>query len=220
MVVLDGERVVFDIRVIASAPPGIDDDLHEQAGDPRERCAHVGEPRDGPCAPPPHELDAGLERHDHAGEAGVELRRRQSPAPDRRVDDLDDVGRPALNDHEVVEVPVCDGGEGVATRELLSHVTVSPRARFVMVHCEYGFTTNLSAEDFFGHDCLFAMRHNGEDLAPDHGQHVRDASWTFGVDRRFHLHCFDREQFLALSTSSNDGLFISKPETGKRTSLT
>ncbi|MBY0458971.1 MAG: molybdopterin-dependent oxidoreductase, partial [Gemmataceae bacterium] len=33
--------------------------------------------------------------------------------------------------------------DGVHTRELRNLVTISPRAKFVMVHCEYGFTTNL-----------------------------------------------------------------------------
>src|SRR5262245_58591619 len=32
--------------------------------------------------------------------------------------------------------------EGVSTREVLRHVEVSPTAKYVMVHCEYGFTTN------------------------------------------------------------------------------
>src|SRR5947199_3258032 len=63
--------------------------------------------------------------------------------------------------------------EGVRTRELLNHVRVSPAAKFVMVHCEYGFTANLPAEDFFAEDCLFALRHNGQDLTPDHGYPVR-----------------------------------------------
>jgi DMSO/TMAO reductase YedYZ molybdopterin-dependent catalytic subunit len=82
--------------------------------------------------------------------------------------------------------------EGVATRELLNHVTVSPRAKYVMVHCEYGFSTNLPVDDFFGADCLFATRHNGQDLAPDHGYPVRlvvprlyawkSAKWVRGVE--------------------------------------
>src|SRR5262245_17341318 len=33
--------------------------------------------------------------------------------------------------------------EGVSTRTVLERVQVLPAARFVMVHCEYGFTTNL-----------------------------------------------------------------------------
>lgn len=82
--------------------------------------------------------------------------------------------------------------EGVPTRELLNHVAVSPAARFVMVHCEYGFTTNLPVEDFFADDALFALKHNGDDLSPDHGHPVRlvvprlyawkSAKWARGVE--------------------------------------
>jgi DMSO/TMAO reductase YedYZ molybdopterin-dependent catalytic subunit len=82
--------------------------------------------------------------------------------------------------------------EGVPTRELLNHVKVSPAAKFVMVHCEYGFTTNLPVDDFFADDCLFALKHNGQDLTPDHGYPVRlvvprlyawkSAKWVRGVE--------------------------------------
>jgi DMSO/TMAO reductase YedYZ molybdopterin-dependent catalytic subunit len=63
--------------------------------------------------------------------------------------------------------------EGVSTREILSRVQVLPNARFVMVHCEYGFSTNLPLADFLGDDCLFAWKHNGQDLEPDHGYPLR-----------------------------------------------
>ncbi len=82
--------------------------------------------------------------------------------------------------------------EGVPTRALLDHVAPSPAAKFVMVHCEYGFSTNLSVDDFFAADCLFALRHNGQDLSPDHGYPVRlvvprlyawkSAKWVRGVE--------------------------------------
>ncbi len=82
--------------------------------------------------------------------------------------------------------------EGVATRELLRHVTVSPEARYVMIHCEHGFTTNLPREDFFADDALFALKHNGADLTPEHGYPVRlvvprlyawkSAKWVRGVE--------------------------------------
>ena len=42
-----------------------------------------------------------------------------------------------------------------------------------MVHCEYGFTTNLPIGDFFDDDCLFATHHNGQPLTPDHGHPLR-----------------------------------------------
>lgn len=63
--------------------------------------------------------------------------------------------------------------EGVSTREVMKQVKVLPQARFVMVHCEYGFTTNLPLDDFLGEDCLFAWKHNGSDLEPDHGYPLR-----------------------------------------------
>jgi DMSO/TMAO reductase YedYZ molybdopterin-dependent catalytic subunit len=82
--------------------------------------------------------------------------------------------------------------EGVPTRELLRHVTLSPAAKFVMVHSEYGFSTNLPVEDFFAEDALFALKHDGKDLDPDHGYPVRlviprlyawkSAKWMRGVE--------------------------------------
>ena len=82
--------------------------------------------------------------------------------------------------------------EGVPTRELLNHITLAPEARFVMVHAEYGYTTNLPLEDFFAEDCLFAFQHNGRDLEPDHGGPLRlivprlyawkSAKWVRGIE--------------------------------------
>lgn len=82
--------------------------------------------------------------------------------------------------------------EGVATKELLKHATPSPEAKFVMVHCEYGFSTNLPIADFFDDDCLFALKHDGRDLTPDHGYPVRlvvpklyawkSAKWVRGIE--------------------------------------
>lgn len=82
--------------------------------------------------------------------------------------------------------------EGVPTRALLAHVTPTPAAKFVMVHCEYGFSTNLPVDDFFADDCLLAVRHNGADLTPEHGFPVRlvvprlyawkSAKWVRGIE--------------------------------------
>lgn len=82
--------------------------------------------------------------------------------------------------------------EGVATRELLNHVEPLLDAKFVMIHCEYGFTTNLPIADFFADDCLLAIRHNGVDLEPDHGFPLRlvvprlyawkSAKWVRGIE--------------------------------------
>lgn len=82
--------------------------------------------------------------------------------------------------------------EGVSTREVLTKVKVLPQARFVMVHCEQGFTTNVPLDDFLGDDCLFAWKHNGLLLEPDHGYPLRlvvprlyawkSAKWVRGVE--------------------------------------
>jgi DMSO/TMAO reductase YedYZ molybdopterin-dependent catalytic subunit len=82
--------------------------------------------------------------------------------------------------------------EGVPTRELLKHVTLTPAANFVMVHSEQGWTTNLPIDDFFAEDALFAFSHDGKPLEPDHGYPVRlvvprlyawkSAKWVRGVE--------------------------------------
>ena len=82
--------------------------------------------------------------------------------------------------------------EGVATRELHNHCTIAPEAKFVMVHCEYGYSTNLPIEDFFAEDALFAMKHDGQDLPLDHGYPLRlvipklyawkSAKWVRGIE--------------------------------------
>jgi DMSO/TMAO reductase YedYZ molybdopterin-dependent catalytic subunit len=63
--------------------------------------------------------------------------------------------------------------EGVAVQEVLSHVRLKPEARFVMVHAEHGFTANLAMEDFDRPENLFAFRHDGQPLPPEHGYPVR-----------------------------------------------
>jgi DMSO/TMAO reductase YedYZ molybdopterin-dependent catalytic subunit len=82
--------------------------------------------------------------------------------------------------------------EGVSTRTALGKVKVLPEATHVMVHCEQGFTTNLPLDDFLGEDCLFAWKHNGQPLEPDHGYPLRlvvprlyswkSAKWIRGIE--------------------------------------
>ena len=58
-------------------------------------------------------------------------------------------------------------GEGVSTRSLTDLVKVLPAAKFVLIHAEKGFTTNLSVSDFFEPDVLFALKHNGNSSLRD-----------------------------------------------------
>jgi DMSO/TMAO reductase YedYZ molybdopterin-dependent catalytic subunit len=97
--------------------------------------------------------------------------------------------------------------EGVAVPELMRHVRLKPEARFVLVHAEQGFTTNLALEDFvrapFANevvrgtdfvrdDNLFAWRYAGAELTPEHGWPLRlvvphlyfwkSAKWVRGLE--------------------------------------
>ena len=63
--------------------------------------------------------------------------------------------------------------QGVAVRDLLKLVKLAPDARFVVIHCDGGYTTNLPLAAFLDDDVILAHRHDGADLAPDHGWPLR-----------------------------------------------
>ena len=82
--------------------------------------------------------------------------------------------------------------EGVSTNTIKSLVEIKPEAKFVIVHAVGNFTTNLTIEDFFQFDVLMAIKHNGNNLSPDHGGPVRlivprlyfwkSAKWLTGLE--------------------------------------
>jgi DMSO/TMAO reductase YedYZ molybdopterin-dependent catalytic subunit len=82
--------------------------------------------------------------------------------------------------------------EGVSTSEIKKLVGILPDAGFVMVRSFGGFTTNLSLNDFFQPDVLFAIKHNGTPLTEAHGYPLRlvvprlyfwkSAKWVNGVE--------------------------------------
>jgi DMSO/TMAO reductase YedYZ molybdopterin-dependent catalytic subunit len=82
--------------------------------------------------------------------------------------------------------------EGVAFQELMKLIKPRPEARFVLVHCEYGFTTNLPLDVLLDDDVLFATKRNGEEITPDHGWPLRlvvpkkyfwkSAKWVRGLE--------------------------------------
>jgi DMSO/TMAO reductase YedYZ molybdopterin-dependent catalytic subunit len=59
--------------------------------------------------------------------------------------------------------------EGVRVREILDRLDVAPESVAVMAHSEGGYTTNIALDDLRGDDVLLAIRHDGRDLAPEHG---------------------------------------------------
>ncbi len=82
--------------------------------------------------------------------------------------------------------------EGVLVSEVMKHVRLTPTARFVLVHAEQGWNTNLPLADFLADDCLFAWANSGNTLTPDHGWPLRlvvprlyawkSAKWVRGVE--------------------------------------
>jgi DMSO/TMAO reductase YedYZ molybdopterin-dependent catalytic subunit len=82
--------------------------------------------------------------------------------------------------------------EGVAVSTIMERVKLLPEARFVMLHAEQGWTTNLPLEDFLKETSFLAIKHNGELLTPEHGYPVRmvvphlyfwkSAKWLRGIE--------------------------------------
>lgn len=82
--------------------------------------------------------------------------------------------------------------EGISTRELMKIVNLKPEAKFVLLHCYGGYTTNLALEAFNDEDTLFAHSHNGKPLSVEHGWPLRfvipkkyawkSAKWINGIE--------------------------------------
>ena len=65
--------------------------------------------------------------------------------------------------------------EGISVRTLAESglIKISPNARHVLQHAEYGFTVNLPLEVVLQDNFLLATHFNGEPLTPDHGYPLR-----------------------------------------------
>jgi len=82
--------------------------------------------------------------------------------------------------------------EGVPFQEVVKLVEVKSEARFVMVHCEQDFTTNLPLEVLMDDDVLLAYRYDDAQLTPEHGYPLRllvpkkyfwkSAKWVRGLE--------------------------------------
>lgn len=63
--------------------------------------------------------------------------------------------------------------EGVAFQEVMKIAGARPEAKYVMVLAEQGYTSNVPLADLMRPTTLFALKHNGEPLPPEHGYPVR-----------------------------------------------
>jgi DMSO/TMAO reductase YedYZ molybdopterin-dependent catalytic subunit len=82
--------------------------------------------------------------------------------------------------------------EGIPAREVLARCRPKPEARYVVIHAEQGYTTNLPLEQLDQDDVIFAHKHDGKDLTPEHGWPLRlvvprryfwkSAKWVRGLE--------------------------------------
>ncbi len=82
--------------------------------------------------------------------------------------------------------------EGIPFRKIVELARPTASAKFVISHCEYGFTANVPIEATQGDDVLIALRANGAPLAPEHGSPARlvipklyawkSAKWLRGIE--------------------------------------
>jgi DMSO/TMAO reductase YedYZ molybdopterin-dependent catalytic subunit len=83
--------------------------------------------------------------------------------------------------------------EGVRFADFLTHIpALKPTAKFVVAHCEQGFTTNIPLEVLMADDAMLAYKFEGEELTPDHGYPLRlltpgkyfwkSAKWLRGLE--------------------------------------
>ena len=85
---------------------------------------------------------------------------------------------------------------GVPFRVLAEKAGVKPEAKWVIAHCEHGYTSDLSLEAMIDDDVLVAWACDGQDLTPEHGFPLRlvvpkryawkSAKWLLGLEFAVH----------------------------------
>ncbi|SFF42588.1 Oxidoreductase molybdopterin binding domain-containing protein [Paenibacillus algorifonticola] len=63
--------------------------------------------------------------------------------------------------------------EGVKFKDLLPLLGVKPETKYVMIHADQDYETNLPLEDLLREDVLLAHSYDGEQLTPKHGWPLR-----------------------------------------------
>jgi len=82
--------------------------------------------------------------------------------------------------------------EGVLFRDFVNLFGITDQARFVIAHCEYGYTTNTPLEIMMDDDVLLAYKYDGQFLDAEHGYPLRtlvpkrylwkSAKWVRGIE--------------------------------------
>lgn len=82
--------------------------------------------------------------------------------------------------------------EGVLFRDFLKLIDVKPEGKYVMLHADNEYETNVPLEDLMGDQILLAMSYDGKPLTPKHGWPLRlvvphlyfwkSAKWIQGIE--------------------------------------
>lgn len=82
--------------------------------------------------------------------------------------------------------------EGVLFRDFLQHINIKPEGRFVMLHADNEYETNVPLEDLLGDQILLAFKYDGQALTKKHGWPLRllvphlyfwkSAKWVLGIE--------------------------------------
>jgi DMSO/TMAO reductase YedYZ molybdopterin-dependent catalytic subunit len=82
--------------------------------------------------------------------------------------------------------------EGIPVAEVMKQVELLPEARYVLVHADPSYTTNLPLDEFLAEDAMFVLKYEGQPLTPEHGYPVRllvpklylwkSAKWVRGLE--------------------------------------
>ena len=76
--------------------------------------------------------------------------------------------------HCVTKFTVLDNlWSGISTSAVVALAPPAPDVSHVMVWAEYGYSSNMTLEDFTAADALFATHRNGQELSREHGYPLR-----------------------------------------------
>lgn len=101
--------------------------------------------------------------------------------------------------------------EGVLFRDFINLFGITDKAKYVIAHCEYGYTTNTPIEIMMDDDVLLAYKFDGQFLENEHGFPLRtlvpkrylwkSAKWVRGIE----FSAVDKPGFWENSGYHNDG---------------
>lgn len=101
--------------------------------------------------------------------------------------------------------------EGVLFRDFINLFGITDKAKYVIAHCEYGYTTNTPIEIMMDDDVLLAYKFDGQFLENEHGFPLRtlvpkrylwkSAKWVRGIE----FSPVDKPGFWENSGYHNDG---------------